>query len=595
VKLIVPSFNERTPTDVRMVQLAEHFGLECEWLPLVSGIRDPAEFIDASVKDKNASFAINPSVIGKWLSTEIFPAALAAYLISRFPFLLVHSIDPGSMADSAVREFSEDCLQGVVSPDHPERGYRIVPETEDICARFAGLSFGPANPVKDRVFKWEESHGHIRPLILIGDQPFFVQIKRRTSEIFFLAATEIADLEANVSEVPLVSYFSQLLPPAMFLRYTFKDEYWQPSPPRATLIIDDPPLWKNYGFLNYERLIALLDQTNFHVSIAFIPYYYRRSTPSVVNLFKERSDRLSICFHGNNHTAAELGGDDTSTLNETLMIARARMETHFKKEGIACDNVVVFPQGVFSTKTMLVLKAQNFLAAVNSGHSPGNECVDLPLSELLQPAILKYNDFPLFLRKYVRAVKPEDVAFNVFFGRPVLLVEHHEVFKDVERLLETVKMINRLVPDIRWTNLQTVVENAYLARCCRDGTRQVRAYANVVRIENASDEPQKCSVEWFHSRVADVKNLLRGGTPIPRFGLESGGVGLTLELPPNSLQRLTVVNRNDFPVFQARQTFRGRRKAFYRRSLSEFRDKYLSRHPSLLSLAKALLPRGTKS
>jgi len=57
----------------------------------------------------------------------------------------------------------------------------------------------------------------------------------------------------------------------MFIQYAFREECWHPNQHHATVVIDDPLLRKDYGFLNYERVLALMDEYNFHTSIAFIP------------------------------------------------------------------------------------------------------------------------------------------------------------------------------------------------------------------------------------------------------------------------------------------------------------------------------------
>ena len=68
------------------------------------------------------------------------------------------------------------------------------------------------------------------------------------------------------------------------------------------LIIDDPLLRKDYGFLNFESVLGLMDEYNFHTSIAFIPHNWRRNASGITRMFRERPDRYSICFHGNDHT-----------------------------------------------------------------------------------------------------------------------------------------------------------------------------------------------------------------------------------------------------------------------------------------------------
>lgn len=53
----------------------------------------------------------------------------------------------------------------------------------------------------------------------------------------------------------------------------------------ACIIIDDPLLRENYGFLNYRKLLDLMDKHDFHTSIAFIPWNYNRTDKNLATLF----------------------------------------------------------------------------------------------------------------------------------------------------------------------------------------------------------------------------------------------------------------------------------------------------------------------
>ena len=57
----------------------------------------------------------------------------------------------------------------------------------------------------------------------------------------------------------------------MFLRAAFGDALWHSERDQACLVVDDPLLRKNYGFLNYRRLARIMDEMRFTTSIAFIP------------------------------------------------------------------------------------------------------------------------------------------------------------------------------------------------------------------------------------------------------------------------------------------------------------------------------------
>ncbi|MGB8522284.1 MAG: hypothetical protein WCD43_04900 [Candidatus Acidiferrales bacterium] len=598
MKLVVPYSGELNPADVRLVRLTECLGGQRELLRIGKGATLSPEFIEKHVADKNSCFVVNPAAIQECLQSESFPLGLASYLASQFSFVLFHNLSLDPFAAGIVSTFSQGSLHSLQPIDGAGLSYEISSGHKEVCGAFSGLTFGPVNQTNDRVFIENAKAGTVQTHISIGGRPFFASIQRERAEVFFLAGANVADLSADVGAQPLAKYFSQLMPAAMFIRYAFREQCWHTNQHHATLVIDDPLLRKDYGFLNYERLLALMDQYNFHTSIAFIPFNYRRNSPGIARMFRERPDRLSICFHGNDHTAAEFASKDSGLLNAMLTVAEERMDAHQKETGIQCDHVMVFPQGNFSREAIIALKAHNFSAAVNSGPYPRGENSGLSLLELMEPAILKYGGFPLFLRKYPREIALQDIAFNLFFGKPVLIVEHHEIFKDPESLIQLVSRINALAPEIRWTNVQTAVENSYLRQWTTDGTLEIRAYANAGKIVNTSKDILRCSVEWARSGEIPVEKVLLDGTPWRDARTDDKGIRLSFDVPAGGSHEFSVIYANNFGLSDANRRVPWKAKAFFRRRLSELRDNHLSKSPGLLSVAKALqraLLRGSNS
>lgn len=595
MKLVVPYSDELNPADARLVRLVEFLGGSCEPLFVERGVGLSPEFIEKHVEDKNSCFVVNPPAIRECLPSESFSPELASYLTSRFSFVLAHNLSLDGFSAGIIDALSKGSLHSLKPIDASELNYEISSAHKQVCGTFSGLTFGPVNQKNDRSFGVGPVAQSVRTFVAIAGQPFFASVQRERAEVFFLGSLAVADLDANVDENPLTKYFSQLMPAAMFVRYAFRDQCWRPNEHHATLVIDDPLLQEDYGFLNYERLLALMDEYNFHTSIAFIPHNCRRNSPDVTCMFRERPDRLSICFHGNDHTAAEFASKDAGLLNAMLTVAQERMEVHQKRTGIRCDNVMVFPQGNFSRDAMLALKAHNFSAAVNTGPYPRGEHAGLILQDFLDPAVLRYGGLALFLRKYVRAMSLEDVAFNLFFGKPVLLVEHHEVFKDPQCLTELVSRINTFAPKIRWSNLETAVENSYLRRWTPDGELQVRAYSNTGRIENSSENPVRCSVEWVVCAEIPLERVVLDGVAQPDVQTIDKYIRISFDLPAGESRKFSVVYRNDGALSNANQRVQWKAKAFLRRRLSEIRDNHLSKSPQLLSVAKALQKRLFKS
>jgi len=305
-------------------------------------------------------------------------------------------------------------------------------------------------------------------------------------------------------------------------------------------------------------------------------------------MFQENAALLSICFHGNDHTEAEFASTDPAFLNTSLRIAEDRMNLHHQMTGLPCDRVMVFPQGNFSVEAMKVLKAHNFYAAVNTVPHPAERPIRLTIGELAQPAVLRFGGFPLFIRKPIRQTQSHDIAFNLFFGRPVLIVEHHEVFQRPESLVEIAARIKCVAPEIQWADLATVVGNSTLTRRAPDGTHRVRAYSGTVRITNDSDSIRRYLLEWGDScDGASIEQVLVDGTPCPGFETDDAGIRLSVELAAGSSKTFSLVYRDPHAPAGS-MGLRWNARAFLRRRLSEVRDNYLSKNQRLLTAAKAL-------
>src|SRR5262252_284044 len=98
------------------------------------------------------------------------------------------------------------------------------------------------------------------------------------------------------------------------------------------------------------------------------------------------------------------------------------MKAHSEINGVPFDDVMVFPQGLFSTGAMAALKAAGYLAAVNSDLCPSNGSGTLTLRDVLEVAVTRFSGFPLFGRRYPRELA--EFALDLFVGKPALAVEH---------------------------------------------------------------------------------------------------------------------------------------------------------------------------
>lgn len=595
MKLVVPYLGSLQPADANLLRVADFLGIPGEALPLSDCGGHYADYLRTATSPSGTCFVIHPVTLGNWISEGSVPADVISFLTSHFPQLLVHGISTDPWSASIVAALSGGALLSPHAVAGEPRNYEIAAHSEDICGPFAGLSFGPVNSVDDCVFSSAASSS-VRRLITIGGEAFMGSLRREHSEILIIGSGQVADLDAELGDAPVVEYFSRLLPHAMALRYFFGEVSWRPCSQSASVIIDDPLLQPSYGFLQFESLLDMAQSNNFQATIGFIPHNCRRSTARTVGVFQSSGGRLSLCFHGNDHTGAEFAVTDPALLNTMLDTAQARMALHTQRTGLSCDRVMVFPQGKFSVEAMGALQRHNFDAAVNTVHHPMQTRLTLTLAERAQPAVLRYADFPLFLRrKSVGTQKPE-IAFNLFFGIPVLIVEHHEIFENPQPLLEAVARINAVAPEIFWCSVGIAVNRSLLRRRESDGSYRIRAYSGAAHVSNQSDSCQHIHIEWnHHGRGLMVNHVLRNGKPYSEF--ETGDLRTSLEVTvePNSTNTFSLVHAAP-ALAPVRFGVRHKTRAFVRRRLSEIRDNYLSKNPSMLAAAKALQRRlGTRS
>jgi hypothetical protein len=587
MKLVVPHTGEMQAADARLIRLAEFLGLRCEPLRLAKEVQQLAEYIERAVPDQNSCLVINPRVMREWIGGDVLPAEMFSSLVLRFPRVFMHALTLDPFVAGMVAAVSGGKLQSVQPIVNTGLPYEISSNSKDICGPFSGLSFGPVNAANDRVFAVSTDDPTVRKLICIGGRPYMAAMKRDNTEILFLASEDTVDVNAEIGSEPMCNYFSRLVPHAMALRHIFGEECWHPCKSHASIIIDDPLLRQDYGYLNFESLLRLMEQHNFHTTISFIPHNYRRNSARIIRMFRENPHRLSICFHGNDHTEAEFASNDPALLNGMLDIAEERMKVHEEVNGLHCDRVMVFPQDNYSVEAMGVLKSRNFRAAISSPYPVGKP-VPLTIADLAQPAVIRYGGIPIFVRNFIKDTQSQGVAFNLFFGKPILIGEHHDTFKHPGSLLELVQKINSIAPGISWSSLESVVDNSILKRRRPDGTVQVRPYSSNVLIENDSASVERYSIEWGQSgQPYPIEHVLQDGTQFPRVKIDDAGIRILAELPAGASQTFSVVYRNDQAAL-GKPGFMWDAKAFLRRRLCEVRDNYLSKHQHVLTLATTL-------
>ena len=581
---IVLCWGAPQPSDRRVSRIAGFLGVEAPFVSMSSLLADgnPAGPLRST---RRAAVLVNVETLA--IAADVVPGGfegLRALTTGLADHVFVHGFRPGPRHAAVLLALSSGRFGGVESAPAADLTFHVSAGVPEWCGQFSGLSFQIRREAQEFGFlTGPVGASDAEVMIRAGAAPFFVRVREGAGWVCCAASAEIADLDQPVGrpDRPL-DWFAGLAPVMMFLRGSMPDRVWRNDAPLACLIIDDPLLRKRYGFLEYRRLAESMRRHRFSLCIAFIPWNYRRSRKDIAQLFSAPGSRFSLCVHGCDHTRGEFASTDVGVLREKARTALERMQAHQKLAGPPFQKVMVFPQGLFSTEAMVALKASGYVAAVNSAVCPSTEPRSLTLQNLLDVAVTKFSGFPVFGRRYPEEVA--DVAFDLFLGKPALIVEHHGYFRNGYQPLEAfVDAINALDDRLEWTDVGSVCSRTALTRTSAAGDTEVRFYTDQFRLTNDGPQPRNYSLlqPVDHGRLTTV--LVNGRKADRRVAGEYARVRVSLE-PGHSAD---VVIQSAAGAAESRvpkQAALVRARVWARRRLSEFRDNHVDTSPVLTAL-----------
>jgi hypothetical protein len=383
-------------------------------------------------------------------------------------------------------------------------------------------------------------------------------------------------------------FFGEAVPPVVFLKWAFRDTASHRSETNACLIVDDPPLKRRYGFLDFREALDLMDRHNFTTTIAFIPWNRRRTHPRTLSLFQTRPERFSLVVHGCNHTASEFAVRSTALLNRKIRTSTQWMEFLRRRTSLEADRVMVFPQGKFSPETGRVLKLNGFVAAVNTDVAPvPREANETQISDLWSVAVMKYGTFPIFTRRYA-AHGIENFAFDGLLGKPCLIAAHHDVFRDHARnLVDLIARLNSLRWNLVWRPLGEAIRRSFTILRLDDGTSVIRMFAGSLVVVNPEGEEREMLLLKEEGDSDCIQAVWVNQTPVD-FSVEGRCLRFRLTVPPGGTVMVRVAYRDALEPIPDGDSSESSIKVAARRYLSEFRDNYLSRSDFLYQCATRL-------
>jgi hypothetical protein len=497
-----------------------------------------------------------------------------------------------SMDPSLLGEWSSGTILGCAnSSGVPLSGFYTVSALKSIARQLGGLDIPVA--CKNLDYFLIDNTGGVQSIIQVGKVkketlfPIFIKTMVDGQEVFFLTKTEFSELS---KESPLRFFragFLEIAPLMMFLRYACGERCWHSPGHYANLTIDDPWLTEPYGHLSYKGLFKEMEKTDFHTTIAFIPWNYDRNKPQVAALFREHPNRFSICIHGNNHNHQEFyryernRGDPlpVESLNEhevKIKQAIARMEKFRELTGIDYDRVMVFPHAIAPAKTLTLLKKYNFSGTFNVNNVPMGSAEPADALFCFRAVSLDFENFPSVKRHSANRSKPE-IAIDLFLDKPILLYAHHDFFKNgIDAFNETAKVINDIQADIKWGSLGEVAQHLYLQKLRDDGDYDILAFSANLVIENTQQRDVTFFVRKEESFSIPIKHVTVNGQPQP-YVTSGSELSCRINIPSGEYRHIMIEYDNDLDLASI-DVAKKDRVVNLLRKLSDFRDLTLSKY-----------------
>ncbi len=530
-------------------------------------------------------------------AVDAMPAGIGelSNLVHRADHLFVYNFQPNDRHRAILRTLTSAGLRGVQPVAATGSKFQVSTLHREWTGQFSGLDVRAVDLARDYSFVDGNQKPEQTILVRNADRPFFVLTKYGPSDVFLVACSELADLNQTITtDAGLLPWFSSLAPLLMMLRGALKDRAWHSDISQACFIIDDPLLKRKYGFLDYAKLVETMRPHKFSASIAFIPWNYRRSNKKIVHMFSNGPFPLSVCVHGCDHIRAEFASTDSDVLRGKAKLALHRMRAHQKTHGLQFNDVMVFPQGLFSAESLAALDSCSYLAAINTTVFPVNKQKALTLRNLLDVAVTAFGGVPLFARHYPK--DPAEFAFDLFLGKPAFLVEHHGYFRRGYGDLRTfAKRLNEVDSELQWLDPGTVCSRASLQRTTPSGVIEVRFFTSRFSLANNTDQTQSYHLIKLQVAGSPVSVTVNGHPWAEKQKEGKIELGITLEAGERANVNILSKENESDPNSAWKPTSGHNARVLIRRVLSEVRDDRVDTNGffhSLLSGAHKLRSRG---
>jgi len=584
--LLATSGPEPAAQDRRLLALAERMGVSAKTIALGENGSLARQLLD-QFAPASLCLAMSADTLAAINRDAGSGAGLESLLDGPLAQLLVYGCTSAVHHQRALLPLAAGAISGIKTLDGQIKRFALPRTAAHFSGVLAGLGFSGAYEEPAFTFALRREASDTDAILTADDRPVFVHFKRRATGVFLIAGA-LPDIGKTLHRKRGVEhYYSSLVPPIVFLRSCFGDSCWQGPPSTARLIIDDPGLTARYGFLDYRVLERSMNLHSYGTSIAFIPWNGWRTTRKNAARLLGADPNLSICIHGCDHTDREFEAQDPHLLDTLAGLAMRRMEAQHKRAGACFEPVMVFPQGRFSAAAIQALRANRYLAAVNTtvfpmDHGPD----DITIGDLLLPAVTRYNGFPIFMRHYSRHLF--DLAFDLYLGKPALLVEHHQFFrKGCAPIEAVVAELHKLAPTLTWPSLTYQLTRSCRERSLPNGSTEVQFFTRSFVLKGREAGSGRFLLRKAEPDSDIVLQVSVDGVPVP-YSIDNGFLALDVHAEPGQSRHIEIADREQVRPPASSLGVAYKTRVLFRRGLSEFRDNTLARNQRVLLAARKI-------
>jgi hypothetical protein len=558
-----------SPDDRKLAELLDFFGIS--WEALTVGEANGGTVASLTAGYQQFSILTSAPSLAEMLQpcgAETFPAWLAAAAS-----VFVYGFQAADPCKALLRRITGDPEADIRGIDAWPITASVTDALPDMCGPMSGLQIQLERGAADAALVIRDGD-ELQSIVGAPEGHLFAGFAYSGVRFFADASLTMVDIrERAASYFDVRKRFAGAVPAVMYLKWSFREVCWTASETNACLIIDDPPLWPRYGFLDFDELLQLANKQTFATTVAFIPWNWQRTNRDTVAAFRENSGKLSVCVHGCDHTRGEFASRSAGLLDRKLKSARSRMQSLLIKNALGYENVMVFPQGAFSPEAVSALKRNGFVAAVNTEVAPADDASnETTLSDLWSVAMVRYGGFSIYTRRYVHH-GIENFAFDGLLGKPCFVAGHHDLFRGHgSELAEFLRQLASLRWKLCWRTLEDAVCRSYNIRP-DGGTTIVKMFAERLRIENTEAMTRRFRVVKQEPQTASLKNVTVNQAVVAHEYVD-GWLQVIVDIPPRWSADIRCLYREQPDALPVSEPISYRLGVAGRRYLSEFRDNY---------------------